>query len=70
MMLEEAAYFQFSVNIALLSLFFPYQIVYFLPKNVFAVMYWLEICLAYHSVEHILMLLLAPIWSVKISFLL
>jgi hypothetical protein len=50
MMLEEAVYCQFSVNIALLSLFFPYQIVYFLPKNIFAVMYWLEICLAYHFV--------------------
>jgi hypothetical protein len=28
-------------------------------------MFWLEICLAYHFVEHILMLLLAHIWSVK-----
>jgi hypothetical protein len=31
----------------------------------FTVMYWLDIYLAYHSVEHILMLMLAHIWSVK-----
>lgn len=34
-------------------------------SHYFAVMFWLEICLAYHFAEHILMLMLAHIWSVN-----
>jgi len=70
-MLEEV-YFQLCLHSCL---FIPYDKKYLPPKmlNVFtfcsifffAVMFWLDICLAYHFVEHILMLLLAHIWSVK-----
>jgi len=75
MMLDEAVYFQLSLHcLAIFSLtkclfspqkyqnVFTMRLIFFL---VFAVMCWLEICLAYHFVEHILMLLLARIWSVK-----
>jgi hypothetical protein len=46
----------------LVLLFFPICLISF---SFFSVMYWLVIYLAYHSVEHILMLMLAHIWSVK-----